>query len=405
MVVVGNQRTKTVRVGVIDAAGLYLPGGTRHARTRATVDAWAITRACQLDQLWFHPSAAGDAPGGAWLDDGGRGALVNPARWDVGDVAFAGALDGYTLLAAVETFNRALAWPFRYSPGATGRHLADALAPRPRQPVADGDWPAPALNGGLTNPPTMIRLPDDPRGRYMHTYDKNGMYLAACSSVELGLGGLVERHDALLDTSLPGYWEWLPREWYATPGAEMLEDLNTAPVPFESAYVWTEHNRALRPWYERLRDARATLQSDGSLEGRIALAVLKNVYTAAIGHWASPKLRANAPGQYRPDWRHMIEATAHANMRRQITKLDAAGTPPLALTDVDTLWFLSDERDATTAAPPLLRLGSGLGQFKPKDTLDADDGIAHLRLLQDRSAARRARRGPAREEVPHGIAR
>jgi len=266
-----------------------------------------------------------------------------------------------------DRFYEALHYRYHFSPGATGTRLADELMTRPRTQVLD--WPAPALAPNTVRDGSLVR-PWGEGYRCVHSYDKNAMYLAACSSVELGIAGLERLDDSpTFRKHLPGYWlDGVVGEWVMTPRAEYLYQHVGMDV-YDEAHIWHVHGRALEPWYKRIRYARAELMQDSSEEGRAALRLVKQMYTATIGLWGSSTFRTPDDPRYRPDWRHAIIAQATANMMRTIDKLDRAGVPLLAWTDVDTLHIMSDEPDPYRV--PVLAFGDNPGAFKVKATIPA----------------------------------
>lgn len=391
-------------IGVLHGRTLYRVGGNI-ALDALPVDLTALDEIAaryRLMQLWLHP----DTPliegvTQHWfITDTARHIVAPKLDYHFArDEGWKRAANGQTLLDAILLLNDVLGSTYLFSPGSTGTRLADELAPRSRQPVV-GDWPAPALNPNLVRDGFMVRplTPDETQRRWVHSYDKNGMYLAACSSTELGIACLArweqpDLNGVPFNTHLPGYWH-TAAGWLVTPSMQLMgEELGRPPLCWE-AYVWTEHTRALRPWYARLRDARTTLMAYGPADpphdaALIALQVLKRIYTISLGWWASERFNERDSPRFRPDWRHAVMATAAANMRRTIARLNAAGTPPIAWTDVDTLHFVSDEEDPQRAAPPQLKMGAALGHFKHKRTRPLGEAVAVLDDLRRRVEARR----------------
>jgi len=260
------------------------------------------------------------------------------------------------------------------SPGSTGRRLMDELRPRgmaPRESVTD--WPAVAVKGNAVTDLSWLREPAATTpGAYIHAYDKNGQYLAACSSLELGMGGLTHETAPTFDKRVPGYWRF-DDTWYLTPEAAYLRESDALDQPSE-AYTWTRHGRALVKWYECLRDARTVLMADESEAGALAYITLKQTYRVAIGwltgYWFNPdddRYRPETDGYaspaYRPDWRHTIISQARATMRRTLDKIAVADADVVAV-HIDQIYIVSDEPDARAACPAGLTLGDGLGQWK-----------------------------------------
>jgi len=275
--------------------------------------------------------------------------------------------------AAAARYAAAVGTRLGSSPGSTGRRLMDELRPRgmaPREGVPD--WPAVASRGNAVTDLSWLREPAAATaGAYIHAYDKNGQYLVACSSLELGMGGLTHEVAPTFDKRVPGYWRF-DDTWYLTPEAAYLRESDALDQPSE-AYTWTRHGRALVKWYECLRDARTVLMADGSEAGVLAYITLKQTYRVAIGwltgYWFNPnddRYRPETGGYaspaYRPDWRHTIISQARATMRRTLDKI--ASDVDVVAVHIDQIYIVSDEPDARAACPAGLTLGTGLGQWK-----------------------------------------
>jgi hypothetical protein len=270
----------------------------------------------------------------------------------------------------------------RPTPGHAGVHLMDDLMPRGIRRQGVSPWPAPVLSSPPIvrdinwTDPTAAEAP----GHYLHCYDKHGSYLNATSTLELGYAGLEHRAGPLeFNKSEPGYWlvsrptDSAPT-WTATPLLAYNMSLPDAPAyRFHEAYVWRGHKRCLSAWYERLRDARTALlqRIDASggkghdLVADMAYKALKGTYTQSISllraQWFIDNNRTDSPA-FRPDWMHMIKARAAAVIYANVARME---WDPVAISN-DALFFLSDEADPIAAAPPGMRLGSGLGQYDVK---------------------------------------
>jgi len=251
-------------------------------------------------------------------------------------------------------------------PGATGSQLMDRLMPRTMHRAPIEEWPAAIVDNAPRDWVELRPLAVAERaGLFLHGYDKNAQFLAACSSVELGLYGLRHEWRPAFDKRVPGYWRVVvdgspEAVWLTTP--ELAYRAESSTVAVDEAWTWEHHGRALANWYARLRDARAALMADRSDAGQLALMLLKRSYTRAIGLLNSTTWRDPATAAYRPDWRAMIVAQARANLARNI---DKAGVRPVAI-HTDCVYLLSPERDAVAACPPQWTLGSAPGQFKVK---------------------------------------
>lgn len=382
-----------------------------------------------LDQLWLHPSwcPTPEAPD-LWdepADGSGRGITIDPhepGHWTratrpgrfqityVVSVAhdsnrvWNAAADARELVAAVSRYNIALGTVYAYSPGATGTRLLRALhSGRGRTIPIDlpGALPACAEERNIMCPIHWIRpLSQDERRRaYLHSYDKNGAWLAAASNLALGYGEpehVVPPDMTADDLRAPGYFRihlsdrWtpdplasllppvLPRPsrrgsslvWVTQPTLALLTEAG-ANVGITEAWVWRTHHKPLTPWQKRLSAARTALMADETPAGRIALSALKATYTHTLGRLGSKGIDRALVGTdlYRPDWMQHNRALAYANMHRQLWRMAREdGVYPFAVGGQDTFYVVSDEPDPYRAAPPSLRMGTALGQWKPKDS-------------------------------------
>ena len=138
-------------------------------------------------------------------------------------------------------------------------------------------------------------------------------------------------------------------------------------------------------------------------------AAVKETYAGAITLFGSPQLAGDADAGipahrlYRPDWSHMILATAAARLWRKIFAAAAeTGRWPLAI-DRDNLLYAADQPDPDLACPAGLiparpgqagsPTGNALGQVKNKGsalTADAGPLLAAGRFSFDRDLTSRA---------------
>jgi hypothetical protein len=409
-------KDSTLTIGVLDVDGLHLrdkpvvpiSGAIRHVG-----DLYNGARRHGLAQLWLtdawveaaglpdslrgargrprhlaHPFVTDGLPAAelhAWpeglshwlaLDKKGVAgvAVVIPAYDD--NATWGEGIDADTLLAALYAYANAVGRPYVRSPGKTGLDLLIETTRRGGKRDAVEDWPPPALDTNTVRDLTWMRtLTPEERGRaYLHSYDKNALWLGAASSVELGLGDVEERSDpgdgtgVAFDKRLPGYWlarlGGAEERWHCTPTVARAIERGQA-VAIGQAYVWPRRARALEGWYERLRDARATLKADPAPPARLALDVLKYTYAVTVSTLGGTWYKHDDP-LYRPDWRHHIIAQANANLSRALGRLEAAGVPVVAV-NVDCAYVVSDEPDPVAAMKGTLKLGEGLGDFKVRD--------------------------------------
>lgn len=348
---------------------------------------------------------AGGASFGGWTTiwkDNQRAKLVLIPALDDELPILEDAPEPATLAHRLALFAAQLGMPWNISPAGTGIDLMTKLRWKdrdrlftPHKPVPPAQMPTLETDINWTRKPTD----DEQRFAYVHAYDRGGSYAAGIAGLELGIGE-PEHHDQgrPFDKKLPGYWlvnlpeqaDWrlpdpfdprgilTPGEptWVTTPTMDLAESLGYAPDILE-AYTWTEHSRILNPWYERIRDARMTLDTDDP-DSQAARELLKTVYTRSIGMMASHEYMKNRPG-YAPDRQHMIIAKARANILRRIVQIGTdAGVWPLACS-ADTILYPSDNPDPIAAWPGKPEaLGRKFGQFKHEGSAVLADQLPYL---------------------------
>lgn len=255
--------------------------------------------------------------------------------------------------------------------------------PRGRPPLGQE-----ASGFAYARPPVGV----EQRARYCHTFDINGQYLAAAGDALLPTGPAEHypTRDPLVlhDRGEPGYWRvaleipalrdpagLLPdltgrrhngELWVTTPTLELLYQRDAVAAVLE-AWVWrSERPVALRPWYERLRDARAALA--GTERAEVARQAVKDTYAQGIGRLGSPMRRRGTDDPlYHPYGMHSIWAEARCRWWRRLERL---GQAPVAI-NVDAAAWLTNTPDPGRFAARigLGALGNRLGQLKHTGTI------------------------------------
>ena len=426
-----HTQTRFARFAVIDAAGVYLADGGRMALpTFQQLGYWLdAAQRRQIDTLWLHPSAPWrwrDADIDActpWIVAGSAGGCIDgieigepwwtatrPGVYGVRDVVqpryedrapWRQTPDAPTLRASLLAFRDAVGIEWRRSPGATGTRLLRQLhsGKTATKLELDGPPPPPAsekLNRDGGHLDWTRPLAASERGLYLHSYDVNGQYLAACSSLPLGVGPWQHHSRVALPEKpaeyLPGYYRVRVTEkpvsgpcpslcaetlgWVTTPTLRLLREAG-AQVHILECYTWFESKRYLEPWYKTLRDARARLSGDAS--DPYALDAVKGLYRHAIGWFGSETWDRSEDTLYRPDWAHQVRALARANVLRTVYRVGANyGLWPLAVGS-DCVYYLSSSPDPLAmlgvtlitgqgaAATDGVRVSRQLGHFKIKD--------------------------------------
>lgn len=298
-------------------------------------------------------------------------------------------------------FASALQTPWAVHPAATGLDLMINLRFKDKDRLFTPYEPVPpAKVSTLEQDLNWSRVPSETERncQYLHAYDRGGSYLAGVAGLELGIGQPEHHPEGLpFDPKLPGYWrievpptgDWRmphplnPRGdvptrpvWVTTPGLQLAYELGHE-VPVQAAYVWREHGRMLESWYERMRDARTSLDID-DVDAQAARDQVKVVYTRTLGMLGSEEHLRGKPG-YAPDRRHHILAKARANILRRIVQIGRDTDRWPVAVSADTLLYPSDDPDPISAWPGKPEhLGRGLGQFKPEASGLMADQLTYL---------------------------
>jgi len=305
-----------------------------------------------------------------------------------------------TLARRLGLLSQALQAPWVMNGFTTGLELMFKLRGRDRKTVFAPSEPVAPARMSVENDVIWSRKPTEAERRrlYVHAYDRGGSYAAGVAGLELGIGAPTHHPEGLVfDKKLPGYWrvevsdsgDWRmphplnPRGrvgsqpvWVTTPTLQLAVEMGYEP-PVLEAYTWAEHGRVLDGWYSRVRDARATLDTD-DVDAQAARDQLKVVYTRTIGALGSETFMRGREG-YAPERRHHIIAKARSNMLRRIAQIgrDTDQWPVAVVTD--TVLYVSDEPDPVLAWPGQAKhLGRGFGQFKAEASGLLVEQLPHL---------------------------
>ena len=224
--------------------------------------------------------------------------------------------------------------------------------------------------------------------KYIHSFDKNGQYLAAMSSLHVGFGRMEYRSEADPESdfnpTVAGYWNarvttpqtWpdcLPflhevrkdadgYAWYVTPVLKYAL-ANGARVEVREAWVFPDKHQPFTTLQKRLRDARLVLEEapKGSAD-KAADQMIKSVYSRGIGNLDKHDRREMEEiiDLHRPDWRQFIIAEARMNLMRNLRKYDLQ---PFAIIK-DEIYLVSDSDDPVVAANGLPLDPKRLGCWK-----------------------------------------
>lgn len=349
-----------------------------------------------------------------WRDGNRAGAQLVFIPYISGEVHLLDGDPGPAALAArLDLYARRTGVPYGRSAAYSGHDLLVQLDARRKIVLAGPADPPPARAAG-TGLVTFQRAPADAEAgrRFVHSWDTTAAWLAAAKGAELGVGEAVHRARPEFDPKLPGLWRVTPPTWQTwavpdpftsrrkrddgpawiyTPLLAMAAELLGAEIQPEEAWVWPEHTRYLELWSSELNTARLALAGPPpgyrpeDPDARAVLAALKDTYSGAVTLFGSPQLDADADtGRerhtlFRPDWAHIVVATATARLYRKILQAEEAarGLWPLAI-DRDNLLYASDEPDPAKACPAPLRAGNQLGAVKNKGSAVMADAASLL---------------------------
>lgn len=307
----------------------------------------------------------------------------------------------------LQMFADGLGYPLKINSGVTAMDLMLQLRPKTRSPL---EWRDVVFAPSRTKEPYGItdiesdfewsRKPTDDESAmtYVHAYDRGGSYPAAIAGLELPIGDPVHHPDGVpFDASLPGYWQievpepqdWLlpfllnPRghkfngpKWVCTPRLERAIALGYQPAILE-AYVWPQHGRILRGWYERVRDIALKLDT-ADADDKAVRDQAKIARVAGIGLMGSLQHMEGKTG-FSPERRYHIVSKASASIIYKLQQIGAdSGRWPLALI-TDTVLYASNDPDPVSAWPGDAKsFGRGFGQYKPEGSALLNE---HLEFL------------------------
>lgn len=363
-------RSQTAPLEVVTAAvaeGWHLGGGSDGSAP--ALSPWTRVWRDGAPSVWVCVPAAMDREDGDLLRD--RPAPVVLAR-------------------RLAKFADAVRFPWMVSASSTGFDLLRATRAKDQVRLfAPSTTVPPARNNNTEIDLDWSRVPtaEESAARYVHGYDRGGSHIAAVSSLELGHGDPTHFPEGCeFDPKLPGYWlidpvqagDWrFPNPlnpaglaysepyWVTTPTlAFAVRDLDYS-VTIREAYVWQEHSRIFDPWYQRVRDARAALDT-GDPDDLIARDLVKTMYTRTIGMLGSHQYMTGKKG-YAPERRHHIIAKARANVLRKVVSIGSRTDDPqwpVAISN-DTVVYVSDDPDPISAWPGSEKdLGRGFGKYR-----------------------------------------
>jgi hypothetical protein len=389
--------------------------------------------AANIAQLWVLPGAGGanlttlqDAKDAGWYirpPEPGPWLVCRHADHPTVSLVFPGldkrrpywVAEPGVLLGALAELHRLLGVRYSGRPEVTAERLLRKLhATATSKGLEQCEMPPPALKASTETDLVWIR-PKPPKGSWVVACDVNAAYLAACSSLRLGVGEPVHLPLQLLEGTSrgPGYWRvhsntptpdgiaLLPRlgRWVTTPSLDLLEEIGAHPIVTD-AWVWPGSTRPLEPWYKVLRDARAHLRDPASgLDPRVAdicQHVIRDCYGPFLGgRVASTRWERAGDALFRPDWRHHVIAQTRANLIRAVLRCSAEDQARLWAVATDCLYFVMP----TPAPPAGLVIDDHPGHFRVTGSGPLRAAVAAVGPRKGRSAVVALQRHMASLEV------
>lgn len=304
------------------------------------------------------------------------------------------------LAIRLEKLAQQLGYPFQVSSVTTGFNLMEELRPRDKREVFATAPKIPPHEFMIDRDIHWTRKPteEELQHEFIHGYDRGASYLAAAKGLSFGIGRAEHVIAPEFDKRTPGYWlveapepsewlwpnplnpvagEWPAKQWWATTARlQFAIEQGYELEPLE-AWIWPQHGRFLDTWADRVRDARANLDT-ADPNDRAARNIVKEIYVRSFGMMASDRF-AEGGKHFHPDRFHMIQERATTNILRRIQQIGRdTGRWPVAI-DKDLVLYTSAEADPTAAWPGKPEhFGRGLGQFKPEMTGRLEDVLPTL---------------------------
>jgi hypothetical protein len=314
------------------------------------------------------------------------------------------------LLGALAELHRLLGVRYSGRPEVTAERLLRKLHATATSKVLEPcEMPPPALKASTETDLVWIR-PKPPKGTWVVACDVNAAYLAACSSLRLGVGDPVHARsqyawhfDSDGGAGAPGYWFvsvdasapksaliGIPRRgaWVTTPTLDLLRGFcGTGMLRVYDAWTWAGSSRPLEPWYKVLRDARAHVRDPASgLDPRVAdicQHVIRDCYGPFLGgRVASTRWERAGDALFRPDWRHHVIAQTRANLIRAVLRCSAEDQARLWAVATDCLFFVMP----TSAPPAGLVIDDHPGHFRVTGSGPLRAAVAAVGPRKGRSA-------------------
>lgn len=280
----------------------------------------------------------------------------------------------------------------RWSPGHMGQQLLKKVSSAHPEWLRDASYDLRELpfNQAAQDLNWKGELTRDDVGKWLHHYDKNSAYLAACCGVQLGTGDPVHVERGYIDCKLPGIYRVRvlesgnlnappllhDKEWFTS---DLLQYACSRGYQFEvlEGYQFQDYHQALAKWAKTLWDVRCHLDVRRGQTHDFPYAVgrdnayrtIKEIATISVGMLAAGKVTYGSGAILRPNWLPDVVSKARVNVFRNLEKLQLTRARRLFMIVTDGLWFVCDDPDPTTAVPGILARDSELGGYKYEDSV------------------------------------
>lgn|SRR5512146_269439 len=310
--------------------------------------------------------------------------FINFPQWDLWEWE---ERDALSVLAGIHYIERALGVSIAMGAPLAGRALFKLLHSQHKAWLRLSELDLSSLPYGESRDMAYHRKIAEPGKQwYIHTYDKNSMYLGACGGAVLGSGTPSYFPPGSAKTpnlKLPGLWRCkidtnqsryngvdMPlllakgQEWLTTPLLTACLDLGYA-VEVIEGYEWNEHHRMLEQWASHVWNTRqsfnpASPQCDvkrypHSAGRALAYDASKRVATTSMGLFASLEVLNHDKSDHRPDYWDTVIELAKVRMLANIRQIERAAYPDTTLIGVytDCLFYLSPVANSYDAIPLL----------------------------------------------------
>ncbi len=208
-------------------------------------------------------------------------------------------------------------------------------------------------------------------GTYLIGYDKNGQFLGAAQSVELGNG--VFHRSRKFNPDVTGFWYFhvenhrgpfngkqLPRildreEGWAHTDLVTCALQNGTMLKVQGGYVWQESNKYLERWAKGMWRHRANFKTSPEYADVIARSnaastgkMIPNTLVGRLAH-------ASSGNYHRPDWNWGIQNRAQANQAYSLAHIYREFGIAPCLVSKDAFYIATYETDPAKAIPNILK--------------------------------------------------